>query len=203
APTTQTPTQPTEQPTTKDSGGSGGSSDEKKATPKPPEDTAATAVNRLAEDDPMGRHICYRAFIKGEGWQHPVCDGTMAGNTRSVPITALNIAVYGVDGSSGNALVHDPESTNGLGKWLKKWTPVVEDGKDNYIGSAEKDAPLMAGYAINVGSGQICQYIRFTGSEWAKTNTCTGPRPAYNFGGTTDNNRALEAVQFTVPPAAE
>ncbi|MEU1091636.1 LamG domain-containing protein, partial [Streptomyces sp. NPDC005892] len=36
-PTTQTPTQPTEQPTTKDSGGSGGSSDEKKATevPKP------------------------------------------------------------------------------------------------------------------------------------------------------------------------
>ncbi|MGW0857994.1 hydrolase, partial [Streptomyces sp. NPDC002690] len=201
-PTAQPATQPTEETKSKESDGSGGG--EKSATPKPPENTAATAVNRLAKDDPSGRHICYRAFVRGEGWQPPVCDGTMAGDTRGVPIVSLNFAVYGVGGSSANAFLHDPASTNGQGKWQpSQWTAIVPDGKDNYIGSTEPEAEVMSGFAINVGSGQICQNIRFSGSEWDKAPTCRGPRNAYNFGGTVDNNRSLEAVLFTVPPAAE
>ncbi|MGW1464691.1 COG1470 family protein [Streptomyces sp. NPDC002308] len=195
APTTE-PAQPTQE--TKSEGSGGG---EESAAPEEPEETAATAVNRMAEDDPEGRHICYRAFIKGEGWQKPVCDGTMAGNSRNQPLTALNIAVYGVGGSSANALPHDPDSTDGQAHWQTPWTRIVADGDDNYIGSTDDDAEVMPGFAINVGSGQICHNIRFTGGEWTKTPTCTGPRNAFNFGGTTDNSRALEAVSFTVPAA--
>ncbi|MFD6421079.1 hydrolase [Streptomyces sp. NPDC060198] len=200
APTTAAPqAEPSEESESGDGGG------EKESTPpKAPEATAATAVNRMAKDDPSGRHICYRAFIKGEGWTDPVCDGTMAGNTRSVPIVSLNFAVYGVGGSSANAFLHDPASTNGQGAWQpSQWTAIVADGKDNYIGGTDPEAEVMSGFAINVGSGQICQNIRFTGSEWDKAPTCQGPRNAYNFGGTVDNGHALEAVLFTVPPAAE
>ncbi|MFF7359878.1 hydrolase [Streptomyces sp. NPDC008125] len=197
APTTE-PAQPTHdaQPA---SGGGGG--DKESTAPKEPEETAATAVNLMAEDDPTGRHICYRAFIEGEGWQRPACDGAMAGNGRSKPLTALNIAVYGVSGSAANALPHDPDSTDGQAHWKTPWTAVVADGKDNYIGSTDDDAEVLAGFGINVGSGQICHNIRFTGSEWTRTATCRGPRGDFNFGGTTDNSRALEAVSFTVPAA--
>ena len=171
---------------------------------KPPQDTAATAVNRLAADDPSGRHICYRVFLAGDGWQPPVCDGTMAGTTdQEKPITSINIAVYGVAGSAANAFVHDPASTNGQPKWQPTgWTAVIADGKDNYIGSSAKDAPNMSGFGINVGSGRICQIDHINAAADWGAQSCDGPRGAYNFGGTLINSRWLSAVKFTVPEAS-
>nr|WP_051951110.1 hypothetical protein [Actinacidiphila yeochonensis] len=159
-------------------------------------------MNRLAANDPTGRHICYRAFVKGEGWQPPVCDGTMAGDSQSEPITSINISAYGVSGMDANAFVHNPDSTNGQGKWEPTWAGIKADGVDNYIGSTAPDAPTMSAFAVNVGSGQVCQNIRLNGADWG-TQGCAGPRRDYTFGGSLDNSRWLEAVQLTVPAAAQ
>ncbi|MCX4904437.1 hypothetical protein [Streptomyces sp. NBC_00878] len=167
-------------------------------TAKPPQDTAATAVTRLARNDPSGRHICYRAYVSGQGWQKPVCDGTMAGTTgQKRPIKALNIAVSGTGGSAANAFVHNPDSANGEGKWKPQWTAIVADGKNNYIGSAKSSAPNMLGFAINIGSGQVCQIVKVAGSDWGGRD-CADPRPDLVFGGALENTRYLEAVMFTV-----
>ncbi|MFD9326756.1 hypothetical protein [Streptomyces sp. NPDC060065] len=168
-------------------------------TAKPPQDTAATAVKRLARNDPSGRHICYRAYVTGQGWQKPVCDGTMAGTTgQNRSIKALNIAVSGgTGGSAANAFVHDPKSTSGQGKWKPDWTDVMADGKNNYVGSTAKNAPYMTGFAINIGSGQICQTAKVHGYNWGGQG-CTDPRPDLTFGGTLENTRYLEAVKLTV-----
>ncbi|WP_328554795.1 hypothetical protein [Streptomyces sp. NBC_00358] len=167
-------------------------------TAKPAQDTAATAVNRLARNDPSGRHICYRAYVSGQGWQKPVCDGTMAGTSgRNRPIKALNIAVSGGGGSAANAFVDDPGSSNGQGKWEPQWTAVIADGRNNYIGSTKKNAPAMSGFAINIGSGRICQTAKVHGSDWGGQG-CADARPGYIFGGALENARWLEAVKFTV-----
>ncbi|WP_328582588.1 hypothetical protein [Streptomyces sp. NBC_00370] len=166
-------------------------------TAKPKQDTAATAVNRLAKNDPSGRHICYRAYVSGQGWQKPVCDGTMAGTSgRNLAIKAVNIAVHGVGGSGANAFVHNPKSTDGNGQWKTPWSPVTE-GKDLYIGSSKRGAPNMSGFAINVGSGQVCQVARLHNAEWGGFG-CADPRPNYIFGGTLRNDTYLEAVKFSV-----
>ncbi|MFE0524302.1 hypothetical protein [Streptomyces sp. NPDC058954] len=167
-------------------------------TAKPASDTAATAVNRLARNDP-GRHICYRAYVSGQGWQKPVCDGTVAGTTgQNRSIKALNIAVRGTGGSAANAFVHKPGSTDGKGVWMPHWTAITADGKDLYIGHAKKSAPNMLGFAINIGSGgQVCQSARVHNSDWGQWG-CVGPRPEYVFGGTLTNDVWLEAVKFTV-----
>ncbi|MEV2210856.1 hydrolase [Streptomyces sp. NPDC050997] len=179
-------------------GGGGGGGGTATVTAQPPQDTAATAVNRLAKDDPTGRHICYRAFVTGDGWQKPVCDGTFAGTTgQNKPIKALNIAVYGAGGSAANAFLHNPESTDGKGRWSPSWTAIVADGKNNYIGSSKKDAPDMLGFAINIGSGKVCQTARVHGFDWGAQG-CADPRPRYIFGGALENDRWLEAVKFTV-----
>ncbi|MGW3913238.1 hypothetical protein ACWEBX_17225 [Streptomyces sp. NPDC005070] len=167
-------------------------------TAKPAQDTAATAVNRLARNDPSGRHICYRAYVSGQGWQKPVCDGTMAGTSgRNNPIKALNIAVSGSGGSAANAFVHDPDSSDGRGKWEPHWTAVIADGRNNYIGSTKKSAPVMSGFAINIGSGRICQTAKVHGFDWG-TQGCADARPGYVFGGALENDRWLEAVKFTL-----
>ncbi|MEU0430605.1 hypothetical protein ABZ153_02915 [Streptomyces sp. NPDC006290] len=167
-------------------------------TAKPAQDTAATAVNRLARNDPSGRHICYRAYVSGQGWQKPVCDGTMAGTSgRNRPIKALNIAVSGSDGSAANAFIHDPKSSNGQGKWEPQWTAVIADGRNNYIGSTKKSAPAMSGFAINIGSGRICQTAKVHGFDWGGQD-CADARPGFVFGGALENDRWLEAVKFTV-----
>ncbi|WRZ92145.1 hypothetical protein OHB54_25665 [Streptomyces sp. NBC_01007] len=167
-------------------------------TAKPAQDTAATAVNRLARNDPSGRHICYRAYVSGQGWQKPVCDGTMAGTSgRNRPIEALNIAVSGSGGSAANAFVHDPGSSDGQGKWEPQWTAVIADGRNNYIGSTKKGAPAMSGFAINIGSGRICQTAKVHGFDWGGQG-CADARPGYIFGGALENDRWLEAVKFTV-----
>ncbi|WP_427167429.1 hypothetical protein ACQF4J_32115 [Streptomyces sp. C1-1] len=167
-------------------------------TAKPAADTAAGAVNRLARNDP-GRHICYRAYVSGQGWQKPVCDGTVAGTTgQNRSIKALNIAVRGTGGTAANAFVHKPGSTDGKGVWMPHWTANTADGKDIYIGHARKSAPNMLGFAINVGSGgQVCQSARVHNSDWGQWG-CVGPRPEYVFGGTLTNDVWLEAVKFTV-----
>ncbi|MFJ6832968.1 hypothetical protein [Streptomyces sp. NPDC091209] len=167
-------------------------------TAKPAQDTAATAVNRLARNDPSGRHICYRAYVSGQGWQKPVCDGTMAGTSgRNRPIKALNIAVSGSGGSAANAFVHDPKSSTGQGRWEPQWTAVIADGRNNYIGSTKASAPAMSGFAINIGSGRICQTAKLHGFDWGGQG-CADARPGYIFGGALENDRWLEAVKFTV-----
>ncbi|WP_018544812.1 hypothetical protein [Streptomyces sp. LaPpAH-108] len=168
-------------------------------TAKPPAETAGTAVNRLAASDPGGRHICYRAYVAGQGWQKPVCDGTMAGTTgRNRAIKGLEIAVRGTGGSAANAFVHKPGSTDGKGVWQPKWTAVTGDGKNFRVGGTTQGAPDMLGFAINVGSGRVCQATRRVGSTaWSGTG-CANARPAYVFGGALENDRRLEAVRFTV-----
>ncbi|MBO7934920.1 hypothetical protein JTP77_002980 [Streptomyces sp. S9] len=168
-------------------------------TAKPPAETAATAVKRLARNDPSGRHICYRAYVSGRGWQKPVCDGTVAGTTgQNLPIKALNIAVSGTGGTAANAFVHNPRSTDGAGIWQPKWTPNTANGKNIYIGSAKRSAPSMLGFAINIGSGgRICQAAHVQDTGWSETG-CADPRPDFVTGGSFSNDRWLEAVKFTV-----
>ncbi|MET8129528.1 hydrogenase expression protein HypA [Streptomyces sp. NPDC005065] len=167
------------------------------ASAKPPQSTAASAVNQLAKNDP-GRHICYRAYVSGQGWQKPVCDGTMAGTTnQNHPIKALNVAMSGSGGSSANAFVHNPTSTDGNGKWMPQWTDIKGDGTNNYIGSTKKGAPNMSGFAINVGTGRICQLAKIHSLDW-NDQGCADARPGYTFGGALRNDRYLEAVKLTV-----
>ncbi|MEW2163396.1 hypothetical protein AB0912_10405 [Streptomyces sp. NPDC007084] len=167
-------------------------------TAKPPQDTAASAVRRLAKNDPSGRHICYRAYVSGQGWQKPVCDGTMAGTTKqNRAIKALNIAVSGSGGSAANAFVHNPASKDGRGKWMPSWTAIKADGTNNYIGSTKKGAPNMSGFAINIGKGRICQTAKVHSFDWGGQG-CADARPGYVFGGALENDRYLEAVKFTV-----
>ncbi|MER6672741.1 hypothetical protein [Streptomyces sp. NPDC000983] len=167
-------------------------------TVKPPQDTAATAVNRLARSDPSGRHICYRVYLSGQGWQKPVCDGTLAGTTgQEKPIKAINYAVAGAGGSAANAFRHNPDSTDGQGEWMASWTAIKADGKNNYIGSTKKSAPYMTGFAINIGNGQICQTAKVRGYDWGGEG-CAEKRPDFVFGGTLENTRWLEAVKFRV-----
>ncbi|MEU0134773.1 hydrogenase expression protein HypA [Streptomyces sp. NPDC006296] len=160
--------------------------------------TAAGALKGLAASDPGGRHICYRAFVPGSGWQTPVCDGTMTGTAgQGKKITALNIAVWNVGGSSANALLHDPGASNGNATWAPSWTAVVADGKDNYIGSAKNGAPFLTGFAMNVGKGGVCHTAKMGDGGWGP-QYCKNSRPEYMFVGTTDNNRWFEAVKLTV-----
>ncbi len=167
-------------------------------TAKPAQETAADAVKRLAANDPSGRHICYRAYVSGKGWQKPVCDGTLAGTSgQDRPVKALNIAVHGTGGSAANAFVHRPGSKDGKGVWKPKWTAVIADGRNNYVGSTERDAPDMLGFAVNVGSGRICQTTRVRGADWGG-QTCADARPGFLFGGTLTNDSWLEAVRLTV-----
>ncbi|MFJ4534663.1 hypothetical protein ACIP39_01585 [Streptomyces tibetensis] len=167
-------------------------------TAEPPQDTAASAVKRLAASDPSGRHICYRAYVSGQGWQKPVCDGTMAGTSgRNRPIKALNFAVHGVGGSAANAFRHTAKPVDGRGEWQPSWTAVTGDGRDFTIGSAKRNAPDMLGFALNVGTGEICNTVRLRGHDWGGP-VCSKPRPDFTFGGTLDNDVWLEAVKLTV-----
>ncbi|MFC8565907.1 hypothetical protein ACFUIW_09090 [Streptomyces sp. NPDC057245] len=163
-----------------------------------PAETAASAVRRIAKKDPSGQHVCYRAFVAGQGWQLPVCDGTVTGTPGGgKAVKALNIAVYGVGGSDANAFVHSSKPTNGRGEWKPEWTGVVADGKDNYIGSTKGGAPDMIAFAVNVGSGGICQNTYVHEIGWGEKG-CAGGRPEMVSGGSFDNDLWLEAVKFTV-----
>ncbi|MEU9452709.1 hydrolase [Streptomyces sp. NPDC048277] len=184
-------------------GGGGGGGATATVTAKPKQDTAATAVNRLAADDPSGRHICYRSYVQGSGWQKPVCDGTMSGTVgKNVPIKAVNLAVYGVQGSAANWFAYDSQSTDGQGKWNPDWTAITADGKDIYVGSTKASDPYIEGFAFNVGSGHGCNYSKVRDHDWGD-QWCQGSRSdnnALDFVGTLDNTLWLEAFKLTVTP---
>ncbi|MGW0680621.1 hydrolase, partial [Streptomyces sp. NPDC002767] len=170
-------------------GGGGGGGSEKKKETKPTEVTAATAVTRLAADDPGVRHICYRAYETGEGWQKPVCDGAMAGTVgQNRPIKSLNLAVSGTKGMNGNEFVHEKE-------WLNPWTGVA-DGVDLYLGSTKAEDPYMLAFGVNVTEGGICQNAHVHNQAWLGLQ-CNTP-PKYILGGTFNQSLWLEAVKFTV-----
>ncbi|MCF3170861.1 hydrogenase expression protein HypA [Streptomyces violaceoruber] len=170
----------------------------KKTSTKAPAGTAAAALEHLAKSDPQGRHICYRAFVAGQGWQVPVCDGTMTGTTgQGKKITALNISVWNVEGSSANALLHDAGAKSGNAKWAPSWTPVIANGKNVYIGSSKAGAPFMTGFAMNVGKGNVCHTAKMRNGGWGP-QYCKSSRPDYMFVGTTDNGNWFEAVKLTV-----
>ncbi|WP_328565004.1 hypothetical protein [Streptomyces coelicoflavus] len=166
------------------------------STRKAPE-TAAAAVEALAKGSSSSRHICYRAYLAGQGWQKPVCDGRMTGGPdQTLPIKALNIAMTGVSGSSANAFTYKAGSADGRGEW-NQWTSVVGDGKDNYIGKPSSNAPNMLGFAINIGKGQLCHVVRVRNSDGGR-RACVKPRPAFTFGGSLLNKAWLQSVEFTV-----
>ncbi|MFL1900725.1 hypothetical protein ACJWDR_16680 [Streptomyces tauricus] len=158
------------------------------SAPKPAPNTAALAVQRLATTSP-GRHVCYRAYVTGTGWQAPVCDGATAGAAATGrPIKALNIAVAGTDGTSANEYI---QKTG----WPTKWAGVA-NGVDLTIGTAAQNAPNMAGLAISVGKGVVCQNTRVHDGGWLGLG-CDEPG-GYIFGGTLKEDRWLEAVRLTV-----
>ncbi|MEU8703653.1 hydrolase [Streptomyces sp. NPDC048565] len=193
------PVTPTAAAETQQAGPGGGDSGEKDT--KAPEKTAATAVQQLAAKDPSGRHICYRAYVKGQGWTDAVCDGETAGTVgKETPLKAVNIAVAGTQGTAGSAFVHDPASTNGEGHFPKPWSG-VKDGVDNYLGSTKKDAPDLLGFTINVdgGKGAVCQTAHVHNDGWLSL-ACDEPGNGYDFAytGTHDNDSWIEAVKLTV-----
>ncbi|PSM42874.1 hydrolase [Streptomyces dioscori] len=179
--------------------GAGGGGSEDKET-KAPERTAATAVQKLAAQDPTGRHICYRAYVSGKGWTDAVCDGETAGTVgEETPVKAVNIAVSGTKGTSSAAFVHNPGSTNGEGHFPDPWSGAA-DGIDNYVGSTKKDAPNMLGLTINVGGGSsVCQTAHVHNDAWLGLE-CDDPGSGFDFtyAGTHNNGLWLEAIKLTV-----
>lgn len=98
---------------------------------------------------------------------------------------------------AANAFRQVSKPVDGRGAWQPSWTAITGDGKNIYIGSAKQNAPNMLGFAINVGSGEVCHTVRLRQSDWGQ-RACGKARPDYTFGGTLDNDVWLEAVKFTV-----
>ncbi|MFJ8754197.1 hypothetical protein ACIREO_33460 [Streptomyces sp. NPDC102441] len=161
----------------------------KKTATKPAAGTAAFAVQELAEKSP-GRHVCYRALVVGVGWQKAACDGDTAGTLgEGRAIRSLNIAVSAAEGVSANGWLQ------GDG-WKTAWTSAA-DGANITIGSTSSSAPNLGGFAILVNSGSICQTAHVHDVGW-QSKRCGSAAPHYTFGGSTEKQRWLEAVQFTV-----
>ncbi|MEU7580091.1 hydrolase [Streptomyces sp. NPDC041068] len=166
-------------------GGGGGQEDPEE------ERTAATAVRELAARS-EGRHICYRAFVEGDGWQDAVCDGAEAGTTgKGTPIKALNIAVSGTGGVTG-ASAYVTEGWRDGDKWQKG-----DDQADMVIGSTEESDPPMQGYTLQVFDGSVCLDAYLKDREWLE-QTCTDPGQWKYGGSPMEENIQLEAVRFTV-----
>ncbi|BBA98934.1 putative hydrolytic protein [Actinacidiphila reveromycinica] len=188
-PTTQAPTTPPP-PTTSGTSGGGASTPKKKAPPA----TAATAVKKLAANDPTGRHICYRVYVADKGWTKPSCDGVTAGSTDddSGTIEALNVAVSGVGGTSGNAYRQD-------GGWNNVPWKGADDEADMYVGTTGKGLGL-SGFAVGVKTGDVCRNAYLRGGGWGGVS-CNDPTQSnqnWIFGGTTDETKSLTAVRLTV-----
>jgi hypothetical protein len=181
-------------------GGGGGGGGAKDKETKAPETTAATAVKQLAAQDPGGRHVCYRAFVAGDGWTKAACDGQPAGTPGKGTITAVNIAVAGTKGVTNRAFVYNPDSTDGSGKYFDPFETAA-DGSDNYVGSTKKDAPHMLGFSISVdgGKGNVCDTTYIHDGDWLNLE-CDQPDAGYPFtyAGTHDNNEWIQAFTLTV-----
>ncbi|MFC4034811.1 hypothetical protein ACFO3J_25575 [Streptomyces polygonati] len=160
--------------------------------PAPP-GPVAVAVKKLAASSP-GRHICYRAYVVGIGWQSPVCDGAMAGTTgQARAIEAIDIAVSGVSGVASSGLMQ----TTGWQKWSTPNWPSAPDATDLVVG-VPGGAGVMQGYGISVGSGVVCQTAHVQNEGWHSQGCDTGDPGSYIFGGTLNGANWLEAVKFTV-----
>nr|PPQ62307.1 hydrolase [Streptomyces sp. QL37] len=193
-------TAPPAAPQVTDGAGAGGGGSEEEET-KAPERTAATAVRQLAAKDPGGRHICYRVYTADKGWTDAVCDGETAGAAgEGVPLTAVNIAVAGTNGTSGGAFIADPASTKGEGHFPEPWSNAA-DGIDNYVGGTKKGAPDLMGFTISVdaGKGAVCQSAYVNSDDWLGL-ACDDPGNGLEFTyvGTHDNKSWIEAVRLTV-----
>ncbi|MFJ4617645.1 hydrolase [Streptomyces sp. NPDC088812] len=172
------------------SGGGGGSGEEEE-TEEEPEVTAATAVQELAARSD-GRHICYRAYVADQGWQDPVCDGAEAGTTgKNLPVKALNIAVAGTGGVSGNG-AHMVEGWKTGDKWSS-----AADGIDMYIGSTKEADSAMMGYTIKVTDGSVCQNAHVADKGWMGLGCTEAGKWVYG-GAPFEDRKQLEAVRFTV-----
>ncbi len=128
----------------------------------------------------------------------PVCDGTMTGTTgQGKKITALNISVWNVEGSSANALLHDAGAKSGNAKWAPSWTPVIANGKNVYIGSSKAGAPFMTGFAMNVGKGNVCHTAKMRNGGWgpqycksSRPTTCSSAPPTTGTGSRRSSSRS-------------
>ncbi|MFG2548303.1 hydrolase [Streptomyces sp. NPDC048594] len=172
-------------------GGGGGESKPPTKKPKPPVRTAATAVKELAARSD-GRHICYRAYVADKGWQQPVCDGAEAGTVgKNLPIKALNIAVSGTKGVSGNG-AHVVEG------WLTgdKWES-AGDGVDMYLGSSKEAVSPLEGFTLKTTEGIVCPNTHVKDKGWQKQG-CTEAGNWRYFGSPMDQRLQLEAVRITV-----
>ncbi|MFF1698140.1 hydrolase [Streptomyces sp. NPDC058257] len=170
-------------------GGGGGGGGDKPVKPK--KETAADAVRKLSERS-EGRHICYRALVKGEGWQDPVCDGVEAGTVgKGKPIKALNIAVIGTKGVSGTGAW--------VGEGWRKEIPWAdtEDGKNMYFGSSKSEDPPLEGYTFKVFDGSVCSDAYVRDRQWMGP-VCTDPGGWKYHGSPIEQYQQLEAVRFKV-----
>ncbi|MET9481576.1 hypothetical protein [Streptomyces sp. NPDC006638] len=157
---------------------------------KPPANTASLAVMKLATQH-AGRHICYRAYVKGIGWQAPVCDGAEAGTQgQNRPITALNIAV-----SSTNGVNATPWT---MGEGYKAPWKGAADGGDLYIGVASSSAPALGGFAINIGVPLVCENAFVTDRGWLGLKCDDPGGENLIFAGTLEKTLALQAIRLTV-----
>nr|WP_221462770.1 hydrolase [Streptomyces olivoverticillatus] len=171
-----------------DDSGSGGTADQ---PTEPAEQTAATAVRKLAARS-QGRHICYRAYLADGGWQDPVCDGAEAGTVgKGTPVKALNIAVSGTQGVTG-------ASAYVVEGWRKgdEWSSAA-DQEDMVIGSTKEGDSPMEGFTIKVFDGSVCQSAYIKEKNWLG-QVCTDPGQWKYGGSPMELKLQLEAVRFTV-----
>ncbi|MBQ1098789.1 hydrolase [Streptomyces sp. b94] len=169
--------------------GEGGGESKKAEPPKPR--TAATAVKEIAARS-EGRHICYRAYVADRGWQEPVCDGAEAGTVgKDLPVKALNIAVSGTGGTSGNG-AHVVEGWPTGDKWAS-----AADGKDMYLGSTKEALSALEGFTIKTTKGAVCANTHVQNRGWLNQG-CTEPADWRYFGSEMGKKLRLEAVRLTV-----
>lgn len=184
APSTPVQESPAEE---EDSGKPDGGEEKEEEPAEPVENTAAVAVTKLNERTP-GRHICYRAYVRGTGWQDPVCDGLTSGTEgQDRPIESINIAVSGTNGMAANGYIENTD-------WEPKWKGAT-DLKDVYIGTPDQEA-FMRGLALSVSEGSVCVTARVHSQEWLE-KACSEPG-GYKFGGTLIKDLALEAFKLIV-----
>ncbi|MDW4906231.1 hypothetical protein RB628_13000 [Streptomyces sp. ADMS] len=196
--TQQTPKTSTQKKSTTTNSGSGttnsNSGSVQRQAAGPAVGTAAYAVLQLADRNP-GKHVCYRAYVTGMGWQGTQCDGATAGTEgQNRPIKALNIAVTGTNRVDASPWIQ------GTGWKGQAWKGAAV-GVNLTIGTASDSAPNMGGFAISVNGakGTICQTVHLRDRGW-QVQACDTPETKNNyiFGGTMDKDFWLEAVRFTV-----
>ncbi|MFE9452339.1 hypothetical protein [Streptomyces sp. NPDC006739] len=155
--------------------------------------TAAAAVVRLAAAHP-GRHICYRAYVTGVGWEGPVCDGGVAGGTgNNGPIQAVELSTAGTSGNEANAYM-------AKGGWQGGGWKGAGNGRNLVIGNPGSGTGMKA-FMTRVKSGTICANTYVSSNVGWQITQCgsSGAKPDYLFCGLADSTpRQIEAVVFKV-----